>query len=412
MMHSHPLDAITAVSGTMRKRSRKPQLNRDGKAKAKTYVIDRFIANGGFSQVFTASKSKPKLSETLSRRTKTLRHGSDRPKYAAKVFTVKTHEEDPVARGELRESKRLHYMHEATTEEAIEEEIELSWLCRSREYVVQVVEGLLVKPDEAWVIMECMDYSLNDALRLVELNESDVFSITAQVACGLEHIHSRGVVHCDIKCGNVLLSRTGHVKICDFGCARLLPEGELCKASSVSGIEEFLAPELVLPKQEEFEFDHRVDVWALGIVVHKLLRQGQAPNFGDEHAFNEQCWKWYEKSNSFYYERLIGSAEQELSEEFEVQGTSEAEKECQRRRVQLFIVMRKCLVPLPSGGPDSLVTRGDTLERLTSAELVASELAATKKLGLKRRHRQVLDIVRKMAGAEVDERVDQFEVLL
>lgn len=409
MVGSHTRGTLTSMTLG---RPRKPQFNMDGSAKAKTYVIDRFIANGGFSQVFTASKSGKTLRKSLrmSRTKPRPRQTVLRSKYAAKVFSVKRFEEEESGGG-MRESKRIHNLYQATTTEEIEREMEMSWLARSREYVVQVVEGLLVKPEEAWIIMEFMDYSLNDLIRLVRLDETAIFNIFAQAAYGLAHIHSKGIVHLDIKCGNILLSRAGQVKICDFGFARLLPEGETLVSSAISGTEEFLAPELLVANQNLIEFDQRVDIWALGVVVHKLLNSGKAPNFGDGYGFNETCWEWYQESNTEYYRQFVGSPNQELSEELEEIGTSDAEKEKQSRRVQLFIVMRKCLVPLPSIGPHGEVTREDTLDRITASELVGSELSMNKKLGLKRRHKMVQEVVQAMRTAEEQGQVGEFEVL-
>ncbi len=95
--------------------------------------------------------------------------------------------------------------------------------------------------------------------------------IILQVAEVLSHAHSRGVVHRDLKPENVIV-RKGlhgvHVKVLDFGIARLMgDQTKLTLAGSIAGTPRYMAPEQVEGK----EIDHRVDIYALGILLFEIL---------------------------------------------------------------------------------------------------------------------------------------------
>lgn len=82
-----------------------------------------------------------------------------------------------------------------------------------------------------------------------------------QLARALQHLHDNQVIHRDVKPENVLLV-DGGVKLCDFGWATKVPaDGRFC------GTLDYLSPEMI----RHIPYDHRVDVWALGVVMFELL---------------------------------------------------------------------------------------------------------------------------------------------
>mmetsp|Transcript_58315 Transcript_58315/g.142577 ORF Transcript_58315/g.142577 Transcript_58315/m.142577 type:complete len:492 (-) Transcript_58315:1079-2554(-) len=84
---------------------------------------------------------------------------------------------------------------------------------------------------------------------------------------GLEHMHSKNIIHCDIKPGNVLLTKDDTVKLCDFGMSVRSTEKEVMGGSPV-----YMAPEhLTAWRHHSDDFDHRVDIYSLGIVMYELL---------------------------------------------------------------------------------------------------------------------------------------------
>ncbi len=92
--------------------------------------------------------------------------------------------------------------------------------------------------------------------------------ILVAVASGLEQAHRRGIIHRDIKPGNLRLLDDGSVKVMDFGIAKLLSmETQLTQTGMMIGTAAYLAPEQV----SDEELDHRCDIFSFGVVAYELL---------------------------------------------------------------------------------------------------------------------------------------------
>ncbi len=102
--------------------------------------------------------------------------------------------------------------------------------------------------------------------------------ITADICAALEFSHRHGIIHRDIKPGNVMLTQTGQVKVMDFGIARALASGAstMTQTSAVIGTAQYLSPEQARGEA----VDARSDVYATGCVVYELLC-GHPPFVGD-----------------------------------------------------------------------------------------------------------------------------------
>jgi TolB-like protein/Tfp pilus assembly protein PilF/tRNA A-37 threonylcarbamoyl transferase component Bud32 len=95
----------------------------------------------------------------------------------------------------------------------------------------------------------------------------EVIDITEQICKGLDKAHQAGIVHRDIKPGNILIDRDGQIKILDFGIAKLRGVSQLTKEVSTLGTIHYMSPEQTRGEN----VDHRTDVWAVGIVLYEML---------------------------------------------------------------------------------------------------------------------------------------------
>jgi serine/threonine protein kinase len=133
---------------------------------------------------------------------------------------------------------------------------------------------------EMWIIMEyCEGGSILDFLEraggLHSYGEGEevIRAACASIVLGLEYLHGvANVCHRDIKCGNVLLTNDGHVKLADFGVSAEL-SNTLNKRKTVVGSPFWMAPEVI----KESHYDGRADVWSLGITAIEMA-EGHPPH--------------------------------------------------------------------------------------------------------------------------------------
>lgn len=120
-----------------------------------------------------------------------------------------------------------------------------------------------------FIVMELVPgRTLEERLRVDgALGANEVLAIARQVCSGLEHAHANGLVHRDLKPGNLIERNDGTVKIADFGIARAVEGTELTEAGTVVGTAAYLAPE----QAEAGTVTPATDLFALGAVLYELL---------------------------------------------------------------------------------------------------------------------------------------------
>jgi predicted Ser/Thr protein kinase/tetratricopeptide (TPR) repeat protein len=118
-----------------------------------------------------------------------------------------------------------------------------------------------------YMAMELLEgRDLKEVVRARDLRLGDKLSVMDQICDGLAFAHAKGVVHRDLKPGNIHLQPNGQVKILDFGLARL-GESDMTKTGTVMGTPHYMSPELVRGQKA----DARSDVFSLGAVFYELL---------------------------------------------------------------------------------------------------------------------------------------------
>jgi TolB-like protein/Tfp pilus assembly protein PilF/predicted Ser/Thr protein kinase len=126
------------------------------------------------------------------------------------------------------------------------------------------------------LVMELVEGpSLGERLREGPLPEDEVLRIGAQLADGLSAAHAEGVVHCDLKPANLKLTRSGDLKILDFGVAklRLAPAGETSALDTFTSTQREVAGTLPYMAPEQLRAEHvdgRTDIWAAGVVLCEM----------------------------------------------------------------------------------------------------------------------------------------------
>ena len=128
----------------------------------------------------------------------------------------------------------------------------------------------------AYIAMEYVEgHSLRDCVESkVRFNTDQTINIVSQLLKALQYAHEHGVWHRDVKPANILLVTDGLIKVTDFGIARV-ESLSLAQADAIMGTPGFIAPEMYLGE----EFDHRIDLFAAGVVFYQLLA-GVAPFVG------------------------------------------------------------------------------------------------------------------------------------
>jgi tetratricopeptide (TPR) repeat protein len=166
------------------------------------------------------------------------------------------------------ESTRKRFRQEALT------------LARLNHPNIETVHGFETAADVDFLVVEYVPgITLADRLARGPMKPAEMLNFAIQLASAVAEAHQHGVVHRDLKPGNVMVTPAGQAKVLDFGLARLLPVGDQTTvpsepdASSMAGTLPYLSPEQLQGTQP----DRRSDVYALGAVFYEMAT-GKRPH--------------------------------------------------------------------------------------------------------------------------------------
>eukprot|EP00666_Eupelagonemidae_sp_cell4sb_P005685 gene5685-20900_t len=158
-------------------------------------------------------------------------------------------------------------------------------------------------------------------------------SYTQQMLSGIAFLHSRGIVHRDIKGDNLLLGENDKVKITDFGYSKIIHhttrrQGDVCQ--TMLGTPYWMAPEIIQRQEGADGYGSKVDIWSSGIVVIEML--GRRP------------WEFEEGNHAFVL--LYKIAESEGPPD----GMPKSHEPCNRH---LRSFLHKCFIRVPADRPSA-----------------------------------------------------------
>ena len=135
-------------------------------------------------------------------------------------------------------------------------------------------------PGIGWVHREPGDLSVRPS-GLDILNHCSLRCVIAQIATALEAAHKQGVVHRDLKPGNILLDEKDRPCVVDFGLARRLHDSTLTRPGAAPGTPAYMSPEQA---RNARDVDQRADLWSAGVLLYEMLTGRPAFPASNEYA--------------------------------------------------------------------------------------------------------------------------------
>lgn len=143
-------------------------------------------------------------------------------------------------------------------------------------HIIQFYDSEYVSEGQERRLRLVMEYAegegLDEAIKAGKLLWCDKERIAGEIAHGLSYLHSQGIIHCDIKSKNILLTKKLEVKICDFGSAMTTQDKKDRKKCSL-GTKEWMAPEF---SRDHTAYSPASDIYALGVIMWEMASSKEA----------------------------------------------------------------------------------------------------------------------------------------
>jgi len=149
---------------------------------------------------------------------------------------------------------------------------------RLRHPNIVTTHDIVAGPVSSFIVMELVEGQTLQALLQEKgrLGFDEVVSIVSQAAAALDHAHDSQIVHRDVKPGNIMIEPSGHVKVMDFGIAKIETGGNLTSTGLIMGTPNYMSPE----QARGLKVDRRSDLFSLGCVLYECLT-GAKPFMGE-----------------------------------------------------------------------------------------------------------------------------------
>ena len=167
------------------------------------------------------------------------------------------------------------------TEKYVAEEISAMKQVKGITGAVQHIDTFK-KDGTTHIVMEHINgWCLQDVVENLELDERVIASLCKSILTSLKQVHARHIIHRDIKCGNVMLTKDGQTKVIDFGYATHCPENAHVRSGKVGSMF-WMAPEIF----QRQAYDEKADIWSFGIMVMEMFL-GDPPYYRSEESNEE-----------------------------------------------------------------------------------------------------------------------------
>ena len=230
------------------------------------WSIGEKLGEGSFGQVYFVQKERLGVIQ----------------KAAVKVVRI------PTGDSEVEEIKAAYGLSEEQLKEFFypeviryKEEIQLMQTLGENANIVQVQDFEIMEDPSGrlgWYILIRMELleSLDAFIKREKLYVGDVMNMAMDILEGIQECENHNIIHRDIKTANLFRSKKGIYKLGDFGIAR--DTSASSRSLSHRGTDNYMAPEVYQGKR----YSHNVDIYALGIVIYKLLNKNRLPFLGEE----------------------------------------------------------------------------------------------------------------------------------
>ena len=209
-----------------------------------------------------------------------------------------------------------------------------------------------LKSGETFLVMEYIDGMELKSLIVLGIDTpfqvSDILNYAIQIAEGIDAAHKKGIIHGDIKSSNIMVTKTGNVKVMDFGLAQIKGMKYAAETGSTAGTTPYMSPEQLQGEP----LDQRSDIWSFGIVLYEMISSA-LPFKGDyEQAISYSIVNENQKPLSIYRndlpDKLISIINKCLSKEKEERYNTieETLSELKMLRDELFIEKTSKKIPL------------------------------------------------------------------